>query len=92
MKYFNWNEEKNRLLKKDRNISFEEIILAIDDGKLLDILQHQNKGKNPDQYLLVVEIRNYAYVVPYVEDGKSYFLKTIYPSLKATKQYINSGE
>ena len=92
MKYFNWNEEKNRLLKKDRNISFEEIILDIDDGKLLDILQHQNKGKYPEQYLLVVEIRNYAYVVPYVEYGKSYFLKTIYPSRKATKHYINSGE
>ena len=92
MKYFNWNEEKNRILKRARNISFEEIVLAVDDGKLLDILQHQNKEKYPDQYLLIVEIRNFAYVVPFVEDGESYFLKTIFPSRKATKHYLNSGE
>ena len=92
MKYFNWNEEKNRTLKKSRNISFEEIVFAIDDGKLLDVLQHQNRGKYPDQFLLIVDIRIYAYVVPFVEDGESYFLKTIYPSRKATKRYLNAGE
>ena len=92
MKYFNWNEKKNQNLKKIRNISFEEIVLAIDDGKLLDILKHQNMKKYPDQLLLIVEIRNYAYVVPFVEDGESYFLKTIYPSRKATKTYLSSGE
>ena len=92
MKYFNWNEEKNRDLKRDRNIPFEEIVLAIDDGKLLDILHHQNKEKYPCQYLLIIKIRNYAYVVPFVEDGEFYFLKTIYPSRKATNHYINSGE
>lgn len=92
MKYFNWNEEKNRTLKRSRNISFEEIVFAIDDGKLLDVLQHQNRGKYPDQFLLIVDIRNYAYVVPFVEDGESYFLKTIYPSRKATKRYLNAGE
>jgi len=92
MKYFNWNEKKNQNLKKIRNISFEEIVLAIDNGKLLDILKHQNMKKYTDQLLLIVEIRNYAYVVPFVEDGESYFLKTIYPSRKATKTYLSSGE
>ena len=92
MKYFDWNEKKNQTLKKIRNISFEEIVLAIDNGKLLDILKHQNMKKYPDQLLLIVEIRNYAYVVPFVEDGESYFLKTIYPSRKATKTYLSSGE
>ena len=92
MKYFICNDKKNRKLRKFRNISFEEIVFAIDDGKLLDVLQHQNRGKYPDQFLLIVDIRNYAYVVPFVEDGESYFLKTIYPSRKATKRYLNAGE
>lgn len=92
MKYFKWIEGENRTLKKSRNISFEEIVLAIDDGKLLDVLQHDNRDKYPDQFLLIIDIRNYAYVVPFVEDGESYFLKTIYPSRKATKTYLNAGE
>ena len=92
MKYFNWNWDKNRKLRKSRNISFEQIVLATDDGKLLDVLQHQNKGKYLDQFVLIVDIRNYAYVVPFVEDGESYFVETIYPSRKATKTYLNAGE
>jgi uncharacterized DUF497 family protein len=92
MKYFNWNEDKNRKLRKSRNISFEQIVLATDDGKLLDVLQHQNKGRYLDQFVLIVDIRNYAYVVPFVEDGESYFVETIYPSRKATKTYLNAGE
>jgi len=88
MKYFDWNEEKNRLLKESRNISFEEIVLAIDNGHLLDVVEHHDKYKYPDQRLLIVEIRNYAFVVPFVETKDAYFLKTIYPSRKATQTYI----
>lgn len=89
MKFFDWNEEKNRILLDKRNISFEEIVFSIDNGHLLDVLEHHNKSRYPDQGLIIVEIRNYAYVVPFVENDNTYFLKTIYPSRKATKKYLN---
>jgi len=89
MKYFNWNEKKNQLLKKNRNISFEEIVLSIDNGQLLDVVEHHDKSKYPNQRLIIVEVRNYAFVVPFVETEDTYFLKTIYPSRKATQTYIN---
>lgn len=89
MKYFEWNEDKNRLLKQKRNISFEDIVLSISSGGLLDIVKHPNPEKYPKQMLLIVEVTNYAYVVPFIENDDHYFLKTIYPSRKATKTYLS---
>jgi hypothetical protein len=89
MKYFDWNDEKNEIIKAQRNISFEEIVLSIANGKLLDVLEHHNKEKYPNQKMFVVEVRGYAYLVPYVEDDEKYFLKTIYPSREATDEYLN---
>ena len=88
MKYFNWNKEKNLKVKIERNISFETILLQIENGNLLDILEHPNKDKYPDQKILVVEYQSYAYLVPLIESEEEYFLKTIIPSRKATKQYL----
>jgi uncharacterized DUF497 family protein len=92
MKYIDWSEEKNRILKESRNISFEEIVFSIENGQLLDVLEQQNKSKYPDQRLLIVDVKNYAYVVPFVEDDEKYYLKTIYPSRKATQKYLNKME
>lgn len=92
MKYFDWDEEKNELLKETRNISFEEIILSIGNKKLLDIVEHPNKNKYPNQKMFIVEVRDYAYIIPFVEDEEKYFLKTIYPSREATKQYLEKEE
>lgn len=92
MKYFDWGEEKNNLLKETREISFEEIVLAIASGKLLEVVEHPNKTKYSNQRMFIVEVRDYAYIVPFVEDDEKYFLKTVYPSREATKQYLNKGE
>jgi uncharacterized DUF497 family protein len=92
MKYYDWDEKKNKLLKKKRGISFEEVVLSIADGRLLDILEHHDQTKYPNQKLFIVEVRQYAYIVPFVERDESYFLKTIYPSRKATKTYLTSEE
>lgn len=89
MKYFDWNEEKNEKLIKGRGISFEEILIAIEGGYLLDIMEHINKKKYPNQKLFVIQVEDYVYIVPYVEDSEKIFLKTIIPSRKATKKYIN---
>ena len=81
--------KKNMMLKRDRNISFERIIVAIEQDGLLDILEHPNKEKYPNQLLLLVEIDRYVYVVPCVLENDVCFLKTIFPSRKYTLKYLD---
>lgn len=88
MKYFDWDGGKNEALKRERDISFEEIVIAIEEGDLLDIVENPQRKKYPDQKIFVVEIDYYVYLVPFVEDNEKIFLKTIIPSRKATKKYI----
>lgn len=92
MKVFRWNAEKNEALKATRGLSFESVVIAIETGGLLDILSHPNKAKYPRQRVLVVTFDNYAYLVPYVEEKAHFFLKTIIPSRKATRDYLNQGD
>lgn len=92
MKNLDWDKEKNSLLKELREVSFQDVQAAIDEGKVLDDLNHPNKQKYPNQRIMVIEIDDYAYYVPYVEDEKKIFLKTIFPSRKATKKYLSRGE
>ena len=88
MRYFDWSSEKNDRLKQERDVIFEDVLIAIDDGRLLDVISHKDTKKYPHQHVLVVAIRGYVYLVPYVEDDEKIFLKTIIPSRKATKKYL----
>jgi len=88
MKYFDWSIEKNEQLKTERGIGFEEIVVAIHESNILDILIHKNQKKYPGQRIFVIQIDYYAYVVPFIEDDEKIFLKTIFASRKATKHYI----
>lgn len=92
MKRYEWNDEKNEVLKKERNISFEEIIDALKEGRILDRMGHPNREKYPHQEIMVVDIGGCAYIVPFVEDEEKYFLKTIYKSRKARKKYKLGGQ
>lgn len=88
MKAFAWDEEKNELLKNDRGISFEEAVYHINNGDLLKKLDHPNRAKYPHQQVFVISIDGYVYAVPFVEDDERYFLKTIIPSRKLTRDYL----
>ncbi len=88
MKYFSWNNEKNQLLKAERNISFEDVVFHIEKQHVLDIIQHPNQERYRGQKIFIINIDNYAYLVPFVENEREIFLKTIIPSRKATKQYL----
>lgn len=92
MKYYDWDKDKNAHLKELREVSFEEVQTAIEEGKILDDFEHPNKKRYPNQRMFVVEIDDYAYYVPYVEDEEKIFLKTIFPSRKATKKYLYGDE
>ena len=85
---FEWNEEKNQLLKNTRNISFEDIILAINEWNLLDIVKNQSSN-HEWQYCFVVWIEKYAFVVPFAKEGNKAFLKTIFPDRRYTKIYFD---
>lgn len=91
MKPFRWNHDKNEALKVERSISFEEIVLAIEADGLLDELCHPNPEKYPNQSVFVVALEGYVYLVPYVEEPDYYFLKTVIPSRKATRDYLFKG-
>ena len=88
MKYFDWNDEKNEVLKKTRGVSFEQVELAIALGDLIDRVKHPNPLRYPNQKVFLVNIDNYIYSVPYVEDNEKVLLKTIIPNRKATKKYL----
>lgn len=86
-----WDREKNLWLQKNRRVSFELIEIKLLDKDILDIINNPNK-KFSHQFILIVSINDYVYVVPFVIDkvGKTIFLKTIIPSRKYTKKYLNS--
>lgn len=92
MKYFFWNEEQNKLLNEERQISFEDVVFYISQGFLLDVLEHPNQEKYQGQKIFVVEIDEYAYLVPFIEGEQEIFLKTIIPSRKATRKYLKGSE
>ena len=89
MKYLNWNSDKNGILKRERGISFEEIAFLIESGNIIGI--EKNPGRL-NQNIYILEIENYAYIVPFVENDKEIFLKTAFPSRKYTKRYGLKGE
>ena len=92
MKLFRWAVEKNELLKEARGVAFESIVVTIELGGLLDILEHPNKTRYPNQSVLVVSFDGYVYLVPFVEEAEHFFLKTGIPSRKATRDYLKQGD
>ena len=88
MSFYHWDVGKNEKLIHERGVSFEEVVLAIENGRVLDVVAHPNKSKYGSQKMYVVELHDYAYLVPFVEDKAVIFLKTIIPSRKATKKHL----
>jgi hypothetical protein len=92
VKPFRWDPVKNELLKSGRGISFEEIVLAVEEDGLKGILVHPNQRRYPGQVVLVVAYRGYVFLVPSVEEVEHYFLRTIIPSRKATRDYFEMDD
>ena len=87
MKIYSWNPEKNAKLIEERGISFEDIVLSIEQGNEIEIYDHPNQEKYPGQKISAVVIEDYVYLIPFIENDSEIFLKTIIPSRKATKRY-----
>lgn len=92
VKLMRWSAEKSLALKVERGVSFEEVLSAISQGGLLCVMDHPNRAKYRHQKMLVVRIRDYAYLVPCVESDDEIFLKSIMPSRKATRQFLSGDK
>ncbi len=91
MKVFRWDNEKNEWLKKQRGVSFEQVVILLEREDVLEVVEHPNQDKYPGQRIAIVRINDYAYLVPYIQDGEEIFLKSIIPSSpsrKATNKYV----
>jgi len=89
---YDWNSDKNSDLKRTRGVCFEQVVLHIEQADLLDILQHPNRARYPNQRVLVVKMLDYVYAVLFVEAGNVRFLKTIIPSRKLTRDYLKAND
>ncbi|MEK9179778.1 MAG: BrnT family toxin [Patescibacteria group bacterium] len=89
MESFDWDEQKNTKLKNERGISFELALGAILSDNLISV-ERNPSSKHSNQFMYIIKMNNYCYLVPFVKHGKKIFLKTIIPSRKATKKYINN--
>ncbi len=92
VKPYRWNPEKNAELLSERGVTFEQVVVAVKAGGLLDVLSHPNPKTYPNQRILVVTWDDYAYLVPFVEEAEHFFLKTVIPSRKATRDFLKTGE
>ena len=90
MKLIEWDDEKNEWLKNERGVSFEEAVFCIAQDFILDIIPHPNQTQYIGQKMFIINIDNYAYLVPFIETEETIFLKTIIPSRKYLKKYGGS--
>lgn len=90
-KFFRWSPEKSEQLRLERGLGFEQIVVAVEGGSLLQVVSHPNPAKYPRQRIMVVRIDAYAYLVSFVEEDDHFFLKTIIPSRKATRDLVLKG-
>jgi uncharacterized DUF497 family protein len=92
VKPYRWDPSRNEQLRERHGIGFEQVVIAVDSGGLLGTMAHPNPARYPRQRIMVLRIDDYAFLVPFVEDEDHVFLKTIIPSRKATRDYIEKGQ
>lgn len=92
MYIYNFDRQKNKKLIELRGISFEEVISVLESKGPIDVIKHHNDEQYSHQKMYVVELNNYIYLVPFVEDKNEIFLKTIFPSRRAAKKYLCKGD
>jgi uncharacterized DUF497 family protein len=89
---FDWSDEKDEELRRERGIGFEDILFHLRAGDLLLTAPHPNGKRYPNQRIMYVRVDDYVYIVPFVSEGNVKFLKTIIPSRKATRSLLRKGD
>ena len=89
MSEFDWDDEKNLFLERTRGIGSEDVVFHIQNGDVLDVIRHPNKNRNPKQNIIILNVEGYVYLIHYVKEKGTRYLKTIIPSRKATREYLS---
>ncbi len=89
MSEFDWNDEKSESLEKTRGICFEDVVIHVQNGCVLDVIKNPSRDRYPKQNIIVLDVEGYVYLVPYVKSRGTRFLKTIIPSRKGTREYLS---
>lgn len=87
-----WSPEKNAELKERHGFGFERVLVAMAERRLLENRTHPNSERYGHQRQFIVEIDAYAWIVPFVHVDQAIFLKTMFPSRKATKKYLEQSK
>lgn len=87
-----WDPRKNEKLRRERGVTFEDVVQAMAEGRILAVMEHPNQSRYPGQRILIVEVKGYAYLVPYTEDGGDLVFKTVIPSRKASRDVLKGGK
>jgi uncharacterized DUF497 family protein len=87
---YEWSEEKDALLREKHGIGFADCVSAVEAGNVLADLEHPNRERYPRQRIMILMIDEYAWDVPYVRDGETIFLKTLFPNRKHTARYLRT--
>ncbi len=88
MNGFDWSDEKNEWLRRNRGLCFEDVLVCIQNEGILDVIRHPDRERYPKQSIIVLNVEGYVWLVPYVKSRGVRFLKTIIPSRKATREYL----
>jgi hypothetical protein len=91
MRDISWNKLKNEQLVKTRGVGFRRAAFLIESGQVMEVIDNPNKIKYAGQKMYILNIDNYAWLVPFVENNDGIFLKTMIPSRKATREYLKGG-
>ena len=88
MPIYYWDAQKDALLQRARGISFRDVVRHIEQGGLLDTIEHPNPLRHPGQRIFIVRIDDYAWRVPFETTETGLFLRTAYPSRESTRDYL----
>jgi len=89
MSGFDWNDEKNEFLESTRGICFEDVIIHVQNGCVIEVVRHPNRERYPKQNIMFLDVKGYIYLMPYIKSRGTRFLKTIIPSRKANPEYLS---
>ena len=90
MPEYTWDADKNEWLRRNRGLSFDDVVYHLEHGGFLDDVPHPSQQLHPGQRLYIIRIGNYAYEVPFYRDGDVESLRTLYPSRKYTSAYLRN--
>jgi len=80
VKQISWNNEKNAKLKRERGIGFEDVLVKINNGDVLDIMDNPNKRKYPNHKVFIWRLTNIFTMCRSSKMKMKFFLKQLFPA------------